>query len=257
MAVELDDRVSLAGAEGIDLDLTLAGLPSRGAAVILDLAAQTLAMVVIGFVAGQFGDAGVALFAVGAFLVIFGYPVIGEAFLGGRTLGKAAMRIAVVDQRGGPASFLAVLIRNVVRLIDLLPGLYLVGATSILATARNQRLGDLAAGTLVVRRGGVQTPVGGAVAYGAGLGQPAIEAPFGVSPGAPMTWDVSQVTADEVAAMRSFLGRRHQLTPQHRAQLAQTLSFQVLPKVAGVPLEGGPEVFIERVVHAKTTGSAG
>ena len=72
-----------------------------------------------------------------------------------------------------------------------------------------------------------------------------------------MTWDVSQVTADEVAAMRSFLGRRHQLTPQHRAQLAQTLSFQVLHKVAGVPLEGGPEVFLERVVHAKTTGTAG
>lgn len=274
--MELDDRLVLAGAEGIDLDLTLAGVASRGAAVLIDLLVQGASVMVLGLVAGNFGDAGLALFFAGSFLILFGYPIVAEAFANGRTLGKAAMRIAVVDQSGAPASFIAVVIRNVVRLVDIFPGVYVVGAVSVLATSRHQRLGDLAARTVVVRRGAVHAPVGGPMAYDAGFASPGTGpvpvgaagfAPGGFGAGTPPLpgadsgwavaanaagWDLSQVTAEEVAALRSFLGRRQELAPPYRAQLAQTLSFQILPKVAGVPLEGGPEAFIERIVAAKT-----
>jgi uncharacterized RDD family membrane protein YckC len=248
--MELEDRMTLSSAEGIDLHLVLAGISSRTAAAVLDLMLQVVAVLLVSLVASPFGDAGRAIFAVGSFAVLLGYPIVAEAF-GGRTLGKAAMGIAVVSSDGTPCTFVAAVVRNVVRLVDALPGVYLVGYISILATRRNQRVGDLAAGTLVVRRGRLQHTVGGPVAFDAGLHPPAgWGGPTGPTP-ETLGWDVVAVTADEVAAVRSFLVRRGELDPAHRANLAQTLAFQLLPKVAGVPLEGGPEAFLERVVTAK------
>ncbi len=242
--MELDDRVTVAGAEGIDLDLVLAGVGSRGAAFIVDLLLQAVALAAVTAAAGAVADLGPAVLAVAVFLIFLGYPILAEAFAGGRTVGKALLGISVVSVDGTPVTFLAATIRNVVRLVDSLPGVYLVGIIAVLATTRNQRVGDLAAGTLVVHRprAAVASVAAGA---GAGAGSHASVAEMA-------GWDVSAVTVEEVAALRSFLGRRGSLEPRSRADLAQTLSFQILPKVAGVPLEGGPEVFLERVVAAKT-----
>ena len=226
--MELDDRVTVAGAEGIDLDLVLAGVGSRGAAFLVDLSLQVAALFLVTAAAAAVTDLSTAVIAVATFVIF--------------TVGKALLGISVVAVDGTPVTFLAAAIRNVVRLVDSLPGVYAVGIISVLATRRNQRVGDLAAGTLVVHRPRAAVPS----TSGGGSG---------VAPSSPAemaAWDVSAVTADEVAALRSFLGRREALDPRSRADLAQTLSFQILPKVAGVPLEGGPEVFLERVVAAKT-----
>src|SRR5699024_2826963 len=99
-----------------------------------------------------FGDVGAAGFALLAFMIRVGYPILFEAFASGRTPGKAAMGIAVVTVDATPIGFVEALIRGVVRPIDMLPGLYLVGIVSVLATPRAQRLGDLAASTIVVHR---------------------------------------------------------------------------------------------------------
>lgn len=243
--MELDDRLTLASAEGIDLDLRLAGIGSRGSAFLVDLVLQAVALGLAGLVAGAFGDLGRAFLAVTAFLVLLGYPILAEAF-GGRTVGKALLRLSVVSTEGTPITFLASVIRNLVRLVDSLPGTYFVGIAAVLLTRRSQRLGDLAAGTLVVHSGSRSRRDGSAT-----LG-PATPFDSGLPPEAA-GWDVSAVTADEVAAVRSFLDRRRGLDPSHRANLAQTLSFQLLTKVAGVPLDGGPERFLERVVAAKTS----
>lgn len=239
--MELDDRVTVAGAEGIDLDLVLAGVGSRGAAFLVDLLLQVVVLAAVTAAAGAAGVVGPAVVAVAVFLIFLGYPILAEAFAGGRTVGKAALGISVVSVDGTAETFLAATIRNVVRLVDSLPGVYLVGIIAVLATSRNQRVGDLAAGTLVVHRPRAMaaTPAGGSRVAEASVAEMA-------------GWDVSAVTAEEVAALRSFLDRRGSLDPRSRADLAQTLSFQILPKVAGVPLEGGPEVFLERVVAAKT-----
>jgi len=240
--VELDDRVTVAGAEGIDLDLVLAGVGSRGAAFLVDLSLQVAVLFLVTAAAAAVTDLSTAVVAIATFVIFLGYPILAEAFAGGRTVGKALLGISVVAVDGTPVTFLAAAIRNAVRLVDSLPGVYAVGIISVLATSRNQRVGDLAAGTLVVHRPRAAVP--SSFAGGSGV------AP--ASPGEMAAWDVSAVTADEVAALRSFLGRREALDPRSRADLAQTLSFQILPKVAGVPLEGGPEVFLERVVAAKT-----
>jgi uncharacterized RDD family membrane protein YckC len=248
--VELEDRITVPGAEGIDLHLVLAGIGSRSAALLVDLLAQALLIWLIGLLATVLsGGLGVAAVAIGSFAVLFGYPTLFEGLRSGRTPGKALLGIAVVADDGSPVRLQQALIRNVVRFVDILPGTYLVGLIAVLATPRNQRVGDLAAGTLVVR-----APRRGAAAPGlgwdaSGAADPALADPALVE--AMSRWDLSAVSADEVAAVRAFLSRRHDLAPGPRAELAEALAAQVVPKVAGVPLDGGAEAVLERIVAAR------
>jgi hypothetical protein len=131
-------------------------------------------------------------------------------------------------------------VRNFLRIVDFLPAFYVVGVISILVTSRNQRLGDLAAGTLVVReRRRAVTP---AATY--------LPPPPG---GAPvLEWDVSGVSVDDLATLRQFLERRVSLSPGARAHLATDLAARVRPKVVGAPDGWHPESFLEAVVAAKT-----
>lgn len=238
--MELEDRFSVPSAEGIDQDLVLAGAGSRAAALVADLVLQTVALWLFGFVAVSLGASGIAIAAVGVFLVLLGYPIAFEAFNGGQTLGKALFGINVASADGSPVRFLGAVVRNLVRLVDALPGTYTVGLIAVLATKRNQRVGDLAAGTVVLRR--PRTEV--AVAPGQ----------FAVPSAAPGTeaWDLSAVTPEEIAMARSFLDRRATLAPQHRAQLASSMASHLAAKVAGVPLEGTAEELLERIVAARS-----
>lgn len=236
--MELEDRLTLDQAEGIDLDLRLAGIASRGSALIVDLLIEFLVLLVVVAAGASLGDLGTAFAAVASFLILLGYPIVAEAFAGGRTLGKALFRLQVVGTQGQPITFLQATIRNLVRFVDSLPGVYLVGIVCVVLSKRAQRVGDLAAGTLVVHR---PRPAAGA-AWTVEVDPASI----------PGSWDVSAVSADEVAAVRSFLGRRADLAPQARYELAATLAGRLTPKVAGVPLDGGPEAFLERVAAARS-----
>ena len=149
--VEYEDRLTIATPEGVDLDLVVAGLGSRFMAYVVDLALQLLAILALTFGTAALGEAGPAIFAVGAFIVFFGYHVAFETLASGRTPGKMLTHLRVVRDDGTPEGFVASVVRNVVRLIDLLPAAYTVGVIAVLATERHQRLGDLAAGTIVVR----------------------------------------------------------------------------------------------------------
>jgi len=238
--VELEDRLTVPSAEGIDLELVLAGVGSRSLALLVDLIIEFALIFLFAAVASTFGDGGVAVAAVGTFMVLLGYHIVFEAFNDGRTLGKMWLGIAAVSIDGTPLTFFQSVVRNVVRFIDLLPGTYLVGLIAVLTTAKNQRVGDLAADTLVVRRPRHRATV------------PMVT--LGASPvpvGNTANWDTGAVTADEVAAIVSFLGRRATLDPGARHQIAATLAHQIQPKVAGVPLDGGPEAFLERIAYAK------
>src|SRR5205085_12305384 len=116
--------------------------------------------------------------------------------------------------------------RNVLRLVDWLPGTYLVGMISILVSSRNQRLGDLAAGTLVVRE---RKPL------------PAELVLRSWGQGRALVWDTSAIDATELAAVRSFLARRESLTGDARVQIASELAARLRPKVGGVVAGESPE----------------
>jgi uncharacterized RDD family membrane protein YckC len=243
--VELDDRLTLPGAEGIDLDLVLGGIGSRGVALLLDTLIETIALLLLAWFAGAFDELAVLVFSIGSFMVVLGYPICMEAFNDGRTVGKLAMGLSVLRSDGTPVTFLAATIRNVTRIVDLLPGVYFVGIVSMLVSPRNQRLGDLAAGTIVVRTRGTAI-VGGGNAWATSAPAPASMPPE------VATWDTSALSAEEVAAVRTFLDRRSTLAAEHRGSIADGLARQVAPKVAGIPYDGGPELFLERIAYARS-----
>jgi hypothetical protein len=141
---------------------------------------------------------------------------------------------------GEPEGFLTAAVRNFLRIVDFLPAFYVIGVISILVTGRNQRLGDLAAGTLVVRERRPAVPP--AATY---LNPPPVAAPY-------LEWDVSGVSVEDVATLRQFLERRVSLSPGARAHLATDLAARVRPKVVGAPDGWHPESFLEAVVTAKT-----
>src|SRR5947209_19253285 len=91
------------------------------------------------------------LWAVISFALITFYDIFFEGFQSGRTPGKRLNGLRVVRVEGHPVNFLTSAVRNVIRPVDFLPTAYLLGAVVILATRKNQRIGDVIAGTLVVR----------------------------------------------------------------------------------------------------------
>jgi hypothetical protein len=115
---------------------------------------------------------------------------------------------------------------------------------AVLASSKNQRLGDLAAGTVIVRqrRGDGASGVDALVAR---------QAPVG--PDDPSGWDVSAVTADEIATVQRFLDRRSSLTGAARARLGQELSERLRPKVVAPNADPQPERFLEELVAVKSS----
>jgi uncharacterized RDD family membrane protein YckC len=244
--VEFEDRVTLATPEGLDVALVAAGIGSRAAACLFDTFCQTLLVIALLVVQAAFDEAAVAVATnVGLFVTIVGWFLLFEAFGSGKTPGKRLAGLRVVAADGGAAGFFACLVRNVVRLVDMLPGTYLVGMIAVYASARNQRLGDLAAGTLVVRDRSARRP-GGEMAWAEVAAEPVPALPPETA-----SWDVSAVTPEEVGAVRSFLDRRGQLEPGVRAGLALELARRLHPKVSGIPEQHGPEVFLEWIVTLK------
>lgn len=267
--MQYEDRITLATPEGVELDVALAGLGSRFAAAFLDGLIQMALIYGVGLIGGFAGvvalgpitgEEGVALVAIAlwliwVFLVLFGYDILFETLGRGRTIGKRALGIRVVRIGGGPVGFVTSAVRNLLRIIDFLPMFYGVGIVSILATQRNQRVGDLAAGTLVVRDQRAPKNVGPvhAAPYPAFLHAP--QPPAAAAPLDPSiaAWDVSAVTAGDLATVRSFLERRHTIDPGARWSLAVDLAERLRPKVSGAPESQHPEVFLELLYSAKAS----
>jgi uncharacterized RDD family membrane protein YckC len=240
--VPLDDQVTIATPEGLEVDLVLAGLGSRFVARLLDSVVQVA--VIAGLVAVvAVIHSGWALAAV--FILYFGmvfiYDIAFEVLASGRTIGKRAAGLRVVRRGGQSVGFFPSLVRNVLRLVDFLPTLYFVGAVLIIATRENQRLGDLAAGTLVVRE---RTP-GREPEGWAAWSRPTVPA------AAVAGWDVSSVSPAELAAIRHFLDRRLALPPEARTNLGWQLAHRVAARVTGISSDAHPEYVLEGIVVAK------
>jgi uncharacterized RDD family membrane protein YckC len=243
--VEFDDRMVISTPEGVDLELALAGLGSRLAAELIDVLIQVVLLVAASFALGWAGDLGVAASAIVAFLVIFGYHVLFEVAASGRTPGKRASHLRVVRVGGAPVGLLASATRNIMRIVDFLPALYLVGSVSILATSRNQRLGDLAAGTIVVRDHGLKP-----TASWQSVAAPAAELPQWL-----VGWDVSQITPSDLATVRAFLERRDGLSFDARSRVCGQLVQHLRPKVGGAPVGIAGEPFLEALALVKASRS--
>jgi uncharacterized RDD family membrane protein YckC len=140
--------------EGIDLGLCVAGPAPRAAALAIDTLIRLALFVAMAPLLALSGM-GVGLVLIGVFALMWLYPVVFEV-VKGATPGKAAMGLLVVHDDGTPVGLTASLIRNLLRALDFLPLFYGVGLVSTLADPDFRRLGDLAAGTLVIHAPGTQ-----------------------------------------------------------------------------------------------------
>jgi uncharacterized RDD family membrane protein YckC len=136
--------------EGIELTLRLAGPVPRAMAWAIDLALRAGIVLAVMMLAFQFGAAGWGVVLLTAFFVEWLLPAWLETAWRGQTPGKRAMGLAVLNDDGTPVRWPGALTRNLLRAVDFLPFLYGVGLVSMLANRDFKRLGDLAAGTVVV-----------------------------------------------------------------------------------------------------------
>jgi hypothetical protein len=191
-------------------------------------------------------------------LVLFGYDVLFEVLAQGRTPGKRWNGLRVVRGSGAPVGLRSSAIRNLIRILEFSLS-YLPALISIIATERNQRLGDLAADTVVVRDRGAKQPEPEPEPDRPFRIQPAWERPDEPTRPAPVApeWDVSAIGPEELAAVREFLQRRRSLPVDARRRVARTLDGALRDRVGGAAAEPDPERFLEGVVAAKTQGDRG
>lgn len=199
----LDTSRSYETPEGIRLEMRMAGPVVRAWAWAIDFAVRAGIYLALSIMLGFFGGVGMAVVMIGFFLIEWFYPVLFE-IRNGATPGKKAMGIQVVHDNGTPVSWSSSLIRNLVRAADFLPFLYAFGLLAMLANRDFKRLGDMAAGTLVVYR---EMP-------------PARQALPAVDPIPPP----ADLYVDEQRTLLAFSERTSILTPDRSAELADILS---------------------------------
>src|SRR5579864_5484987 len=156
------DQLSIETPELVAIEMPLAGIGSRFIALLVDTLIWVACLIVLGLLFWAFQPAmeafstlsyqwAFALVTFVIFLLNWGYFTLFEAFWNGRTPGKRIARIRVIQRSGRPIGFFESLARNLVRYVDQIPFFYAVGVIVMFITRQHQRLGDLAAGTLVVR----------------------------------------------------------------------------------------------------------
>ena len=146
----LDTAYNIGTPEGVELRLPVAGLAPRSLAWLLDALIKFLSLTVLSIILELLGDLGVGLYLLLVFSRLWFYNVLFEVFNHGATPGKRALGLRVMNANGTPVGWSGSLIRNLIRFVDVLPGCYAFGCAAVLISKQFQRLGDLAAGTIVV-----------------------------------------------------------------------------------------------------------
>ncbi len=197
--------------EGIALSLRPAGAVPRMLAYLVDLCVRMGLFIAAAVAAIPLGGMGSSLLVISYFLLEWFYPVAFELMRGGATPGKRALGLKVTMDSGLPVTPAASLTRNLLRAADFLPALYGAGISSMLARADFKRLGDVAAGTLVVYQDTVSL--------------------HGKMPDAAPLAPARSLAPREQAAVMAWAARASTLTPARLDELAQ-LAQPVLPGAA-------------------------
>ncbi|MFJ7781057.1 RDD family protein [Streptomyces yangpuensis] len=236
--------------DAVVLGLRPARLPSRALAILLDLAVYVTAYGLIGvgltFATGSLDSAAQAAIAVASFLLLLvGIPIAVETLSHGRSLGKLACGLRVVRDDGGPIRFRHALVRGALGVVELLLTFGTVAAIASLVSARGRRLGDVFAGTLVVRE---RVP---------GARVMPVPAPPPWLAGRFTQLDLSAVPDGLWLAIRQYLTRMNQLDPQVGAAMAARLADDLVARTGAPPPAGVPAAaFLMAVVHERQSRDA-
>ena len=240
-------KFSIDTPEQVALEFDLSGMGSRFMAVMLDHLIQglvifvtTMLFLLVGIVIGS--TWAIALLLLWAFLVEWGYFTIFETMWNGQTPGKRLIKIRVIKSSGRALTFFEAMIRNLIRIIDFLPTGYLVGMVTMFIDSKNRRLGDLAAGTLVVheRNDGVVT-----------LTLAPLKQTFEAPGSGGTTYDVRKLGVNDLELIETFLSRRFDIEQYARHVTAEQLATMMRKKL-GIERADAPndETFLEELAKA-------
>jgi uncharacterized RDD family membrane protein YckC len=261
-AVPSDEILIIETPERVPLEFALASIGNRFLACLVDHFLQTLGVVVIVVLfllttvgldqwADRLSEApkwALALLIVGAFLIWSGYFVIFEWAWNGQTPGKRWLRLRVIREDGRPITFWEAAARNLVRIFDMMPSsLYSVGLVSIFISSRDQRVGDLVAGTVVVREREAQAPSFQEV-FSAPTSDAALRRSFRP---VPFRASLAPLAEPEIEVVEAFLRRRWDINDGPRQWMAWRIATPILHKLrpefdpVGFTYEG----FLEELLH--------
>jgi uncharacterized RDD family membrane protein YckC len=246
-----DGDLVVATPERVSFDYQVAGLGTRAIAQILDLLIISVILAAVYFVALAISIVGsvtatlVAL--VGSFVVIFGYFWLSESLWSGQTIGKKAFRLRAVGDRGEPLTFAQAGIRNIVRIVDFLPYAYGVGLIVLFANGKGKRLGDLAAGTIVVKDSdhvwlwqlpGARWPAAGA---------PLTPPPPAYAPASAAELTLRRLDPEVRRFVASYARRRPELSMEVRVRLATQVQSSLSTALPDVFAQYGPLAALDRL----------
>ncbi len=255
----MDEHVLIETPEHIELRFELAGLGTRFVAVLIDHLLQVSVIVLVGLTlsvtalgqdfAPRFKQGiiwAIAVAVILIFIALWGYFAIFEAAWNGQTPGKRATGIRVVRDDGTPIAFIDAMIRNLVRIVDFLPGYYTIGIIALFISPQNKRLGDYAAGTIVIKER--TAPI------------PEMPQPDGqtsnedLSPGNPqliaMLRNVAgRLTPQELQMAQRYLERRSELDPQARTELARKIALPLIQKLSLEGLSASYDEVLEAIAR--------
>ena len=252
--MQVDDRIGVITPEAVEFTFDLSGLASRVFALIVDIIIQIVAVFLVVIILGMFSitfefgggfNVGMILLLVSIFLFEWGYFIFFELIWNGRSPGKKLMGCRVIRDGGLPVNFTASFIRNLIRPVDYFLSALMIGFFIVFASPTYKRLGDMAAGTLVVverRMTLVELMTDRRVA----AFRPS-HPPLGLFSKA----EVSKLTPTQLNTIRRFLDRRYNLTKDKRAKLGASLYVKIAAIVPAVEGHGiNTEQVLEELVIA-------
>jgi uncharacterized RDD family membrane protein YckC len=255
------DQLSIDTPELVAIEMPLAGIGSRFIAILIDTLIWAAGLLVLALVVWVVQPAlqafsrlsyqwVVALLTLVVFVLNWGYFTLFEAFWNGRTPGKRLARIRVIQRSGRPIGLFESMARNLVRYVDQIPFFYAVGVITMFATRQHQRLGDLAAGTLVVRDREEESPhwgESGARTFTAQIFTPPTPVPEPHTFVSLSAAGVAKLSSGDLEVLEGFLARRLDMSMATRQALAARIAAAIRAKSG---LEMPPETSVETFLEA-------
>jgi uncharacterized RDD family membrane protein YckC len=254
------DQLSIETPELVDIEMPLAGIGSRFIAVLVDMLVWGAGLFVLGLLfwivvpaVRAFSQLSyqwvVAIVTLALFLLNWGYFTLFEAFANGRTPGKRVAKIRVIQRSGRPIGLFESMARNLIRFVDQFPGFYAIGVIAVFATRQHQRLGDLAAGTLVVRDQqqesapwvdpGTRIPTGQVFTGGPQSPEPHALVSLPAS-------GIAKLSSADLEVLEGFFARRLDMSLQTRQALAERIAAAIQAKSGlQIPAGASVETFLE------------
>jgi uncharacterized RDD family membrane protein YckC len=254
------DQLNIDTPELVTIEMPLAGVGSRFIALLIDMLLWFAGLLVLFFIAivvlpsihaaSQISEKwAVAIVIFLVFLFNWGYFTLFEAFWNGQTPGKRIAKIRVIQQTGRPIGLFESMARNFIRYIDQIPSFYVVGVIAMFVTKQHQRLGDLAAGTLVVRDRAPETPLwndSGSRTFTAASFAPRIATPEPHTLVSLPASAVAKLSSSDLEVLEGFFSRRLDMPLEVRQGLAERIAAALKAKSGMEPPSGiSTETFLE------------